>query len=273
MASSNFGLGTIPYNPDPKVLTYGPSSFDRRNNLNISTTYAIPDAKLSNKFAEGAVQGWSINSVVALRGGTYWSPSSSDFTGNGDAPGYWNFYGNPQDFNITKPIGGTDYHYFLPGNATMAGANPAYAINNAACMAKAQALPGPAGTTGVLSLENLGCYNNNGSVLVPPAYGTLPANSRGIFEAPPFHIWDLSVVKNTKFTERIAAQFRVEFFNVLNHPTFNAPTANPTSTIASGKSAPSQFGSPSQTLDVSGQSTVVSSGGPRAFQLGLKITF
>lgn len=301
MASSNFGLSTIPYNANAKQLTYGPSGFDRRHILNISTTYALPDAKLSNKLAEGFVQGWTVNSILTLRGGTYWSPSSSDFSGNGDATGFWNFYGNPQDFNVQKPFGSTDYHFFLPGNAAIAAgtlqadgkAHPElYAVNNAACMAKAQSLVGPsipmlngvavnsgtAGavmtpTTGLLSLENLGCYDNNGSILVAPAYGTLPLNSRGIFEAPPFKIWDLSVVKNTKITERVAAQFRVEFFNVLNHPTFNAPTSNPTSTIFSGKSAPSQFGSPSQTVDVSGQSTVVGAGGPRKFQLGMKLTW
>jgi len=292
MASSNFGLGTIPYNPNAKQLTYGPSSFDRRNILNISTTYSIPDAKLSNKFAEGFVQGWAVNSIISLRGGTYWTPSSSDFSGVGDGASFWNFYGNPQDFNITKPLGNTDFHYFLPGNATIAGNNPAYAINNAACMAKAQSLVGPTipilngvavangtpgavmtPTTGVLSLENLGCYDNNGSILLPPAYGTLPLNSRGIFEAPPFHIWDLSATKNTKITERLSAQFRVEFFNVLNHPTFAPPTANPTHTLFSGQSAPNQFGSPFNTVDVAGQSTVVGAGGPRSFQLGLKLTF
>ena len=293
MASSNFGLSTIPYNANAKQLTYGPTGFDRRHVLNISTTYSVPDAKLSNKFAEGFVQGWALNSIVSLRGGTYWSPSSSDFTGNGDATGFWNFYGNPQDFRIVKPFGNTDYHFFLPGTAAIAGANPAYAINHSACVAKAQSLVGPsipinaagvavangtAGavmtpTTGLLSLENLGCYDNNGSILLPPAYGTLPLNSRGIFQGPAFKIWDLSATKNTKFTERIAAQFRVEFFNVLNRPTFNNPTANPTSTIFSGKSAPSQFGSPSQTVDVAGQSTVVGAGGPRSFQLGLKLTF
>ena len=128
-------------------------------------------------------------------------------------------------------------------------------------------------TTGLLSLENLGCYDANGSVLLPPAYGTLPNNTRGIFEAPPYRIWDLSVTKSTKITERLTAQFRAECFNVLNHPTFNTPTINPTSTIFSGKSAPSQFGSPSQTVDVAGQSTVLSAGGPRSIQLGLKLTF
>jgi hypothetical protein len=298
MGSSNFGLTTIPYNANPKLLTYGPSSFDRRHIFNVSTTYSAPDPKLSNKVAEEFVQGWAFNSVIALRGGTYWSPGSADFSGIGDSTttgtGAWNFYGNPQDFHISKPQA-TDFHYFLPGNASVAAAsgNPsAFAINHAACAAQAQSLVGPsvpmlngaavnAGTagavmtptTGIYSLMNLGCYDNNGSVLIPPAYGTLPMNTRGIFEAAPFRIWDFSATKNTKLTERLSAQFRVEFFNVLNTPTFNAPGANPTRTVVSGTAAPGQFGSPSQTVDVAGQSTVVGSGGPRSFQLGLKLTF
>ncbi|MDQ6705887.1 MAG: TonB-dependent receptor, partial [Acidobacteriota bacterium] len=34
---------------------------------------------------------------------------------------------------------------------------------------------------------------------------------------------DASLIKNTPITERINLQFRVEFFNALNHPEFNAP--------------------------------------------------
>ena len=33
---------------------------------------------------------------------------------------------------------------------------------------------------------------------------------------------DLSLIKNTPLTERVTLQFRAEFFNVLNHPSFNS---------------------------------------------------
>jgi len=40
---------------------------------------------------------------------------------------------------------------------------------------------------------------------------------------------DASLLKNTAILERLNLQFRVEFFNVWNHPEFNGPDTNPTS--------------------------------------------
>ncbi len=295
-ASGNFGLTSAPDASNPKHLQYGPSTFDRRNVFNVSNTYQIPEPKVSSHLLGQLVGGWGLNSVIALRGGTAWSPSSGDFSGTGDGGSFWNFYGNPDDFRTTGPLL-TDVGFFKPGNKTIAGNDPSFAINNSACTSIASSLIGPsipmlngtavaAGTPGAVmtptngltSLMNLGCYVRNGSVLLPPAYGTWPLNERGIFRGPSFRIWDLSVTKNNKLTERLSSQFRVEFFNVLNHPTFTSPSTTasnvtPTSTIFSGSNFPNQFGSTTQTLDNGGQNPVVGSGGPRSFQLGLKLTW
>jgi hypothetical protein len=42
--------------------------------------------------------------------------------------------------------------------------------------------------------------------------------------------WDLSVIKNTRLSERADLQFRAEAINALNHPQFTAPNTTPTST-------------------------------------------
>ena len=44
---------------------------------------------------------------------------------------------------------------------------------------------------------------------------------------PGFSRLDLSLFKDFKLTERFRLQFRSEFFNILNHPNFNAPGAIP----------------------------------------------
>ena len=283
-ASSNFGIATVPDNTNYKHLQYGPSTFDRRHSFNFSTTYKLPEKKSPLQLLEG----WAVNSIVTLRGGTPWTPTAGDLSGTGDGGSFWNFYGNPDDFRARGPLDGntrgSKTFFYRAGTAAMAAADPVheYAVNNPDCtrLAAAQvgsSVPltagGPAvATNGMTSLINLGCYESGSSVLLPPAYGTWPQNTRGIFRGPSFKIWDVSVTKNMKITERVSAAFRAEFFNVLNHATFNNPIINPTATIVT-QAPPNQFGSSNQTLDAGGQNPVVGAGGPRSMQLGLKLTF
>jgi len=51
------------------------------------------------------------------------------------------------------------------------------------------------------------------------ALGGLPSQVEG----PGFHRLDLSLFKDFLLSERFRLQFRSEFFNILNHPNFNAP--------------------------------------------------
>jgi hypothetical protein len=64
--------------------------------------------------------------------------------------------------------------------------------------------------------------------------------------------WDVSLYKNFGATEHFHAQFRAEFFNVLNHTNLSDPVA----TVNSG-----------------GFGNILSAGDPRIGQLGLKLIF
>jgi hypothetical protein len=46
---------------------------------------------------------------------------------------------------------------------------------------------------------------------------------------PPTNNFDYSVIKNTRIRERVALQYRCEFFNGFNHPVFNGPNLSATS--------------------------------------------
>ena len=94
-------------------------------------------------------------------------------------------------------------------------------------------------------------YFNPSQFSVPTTgYGTLPRNSFRGFGRTNF---DLTVSKTTDiFRERLKAEFRADFFNVLNHTQFYEADNN----IANGT-----FGQVSQTWD------------PRIIQLALRVTF
>jgi hypothetical protein len=99
---------------------------------------------------------------------------------------------------------------------------------------------------------------------------------RNIFRDSGFRNWDLSVTKQVRFGERLNAQFRAEFFNVLNHPNFTNPYgASSAYGIGSfaDPSQTSQFGCGCATPDQAAGNPVLGSGGNRAMQLGLKLIF
>jgi hypothetical protein len=64
--------------------------------------------------------------------------------------------------------------------------------------------------------------------------------------------FDMSLLKNTRISERVSAQFRAEFFNIFNHAQFMNPSGNINS---------SSFG------------MVLSARDPRIGQVALKILF
>ncbi|MGC0774121.1 MAG: hypothetical protein WB543_14405, partial [Candidatus Acidiferrum sp.] len=149
--------------------------------------------------------------------------------------------------------------------------------SNADCLAKATALDGtnPAQPY-TTSLATAGCYANGSSILIPNGMGTFGTMGRNIFRDTGFHNVDLSITKNFKFGERLRAQFRVETFNIFNHPNFANPNGG-TSTYGQGATAdPSQpglFGCGCATPDNAAFNPVLGSGSARAIQLGLKLLF
>ena len=52
---------------------------------------------------------------------------------------------------------------------------------------------------------------------VQAGVGSRPTLGRNSFGTPGMNIWNMSVAKNTKLTERFSFQFRVDAMNVFNH--------------------------------------------------------
>jgi len=79
---------------------------------------------------------------------------------------------------------------------------------------------------------------------------------------------DFSIFKDTKLTERLSMQLRAEFFNILNHPNFNAPNFGGNGVVAvsgSGNFTSSSFGEIGSTRDAPYD--------PRQIQFALKLYY
>src|SRR5256884_8927356 len=96
------------------------------------------------------------------------------------------------------------------------------------------------------------------SAFVVPASGTYGNVGRNILQGSGLAELDLALAKRLSLSERFSAQFRADFFNVLNHTNFNTPN-----TIVFTSAA----GGPSQTAGV----ITATSTSSRQIQLGLKL--
>jgi hypothetical protein len=66
-------------------------------------------------------------------------------------------------------------------------------------------------------------FANPTTVFTTPPAGTLGNVGRNSVVGPDFKDVDFSLIKNTKITERLNAQFRADTFDVFNHPNYGQP--------------------------------------------------
>ncbi len=250
-ANWDFGAGLgLPQDSTHVGREYASSDFDIRHRFTLSFTYSIP----GREFPGQLLKGWQLISIVSIYSAQPWGPmdTGDNISGHSEGVDRWDFVGNPSDFK-PNTVG---IPYFAPGNT------PAVCNNAANTMALQQ------------SLGMFGCYAEGNSAMIPPALGTFGTMGRNTFRDLGFRNWDFSVAKNWKFGERFGAQFRAEFFNVLNHPNFANPYGgqngfgmNDPSVLGTG------FGCACATPDAAASNPVLGSGGARAIQLGLKLLF
>jgi hypothetical protein len=101
----------------------------------------------------------------------------------------------------------------------------------------------------------------NTQCFVAPPAGQLGTAARAPVYGPDFVNTDFSAIKNFRLPyERTNLQFRAEFFNLFNHPQFNAPGLS--STPGADLASPGTFGIITSTVN-----------NPRVIQLALKLNF
>ena len=207
-------LGTYPL--DPRV-DKGPSCFNVPNNWEFNVLYHFPSPKGSG-FKPEVLGGWFMSSIVSVQGGLPITPLTTNNRSNSGVlqggQGDWVNKNTPQllaAYPCTsqpgQPASGSNpcaYTPILYNPNTVITSNPNQWINPAMFSITPNCL-GP-------GLTN--CSNT---------IGQLGDAGRNILSGPPERDWDYSLVKNTKLGflgEAGILEFRAEFFNILNHPSF-----------------------------------------------------
>jgi len=176
------------YNPR---ATRGLANFDRPNVFSSSLVYNLPGLEGRNGFVKGVIGGWETSTVVSLATGnalTITGSLDNNIAGpNGNVRADpWGVNGNAsQNHYSVRPL-------MVPGQSCFSGNNLQYINPNA--------------------------FTMNGYVLGQP-----PQSQTGQCHGPNIRNVDFALDKNWGIPglgERAKLQFRLEFFNLLNHPMF-----------------------------------------------------
>jgi hypothetical protein len=198
--STNYDQGYYGINP---AAVYGPDDTSRNHVWVTNFVYELPFGR-GKSFASGVgraldfiIGGWQITDTTNWSGGLPWTPgfgecgqiSSGDRPCRPDMKGSFKFGAgkfDPATHSVTffTPVSGLAY----PAASLVPGVDTC-------------TLPRP--TSGPFSMPACGAIGNAG---------------RNSFRGPRMFTDDATVAKNFRLTERVNAQFRMDVFNLFNHP-------------------------------------------------------
>jgi hypothetical protein len=234
---------------------WAPADFDIRQVFHFSGGYQLPFGKNQKYMNHGGVAdtvlgGWAFNWITTLQGGQPVNFGCPTGTTSGTSCNVVLVKGQDPKLGIkTKTIDGAPRPFW---------------VNNPAAFAQPCKLRDDlVGSVGTLTPDPgsiAGCIPLNGAA----ALGSKPGQIAG----PGFHRLDFSVFKKFPIKERFSTEFRAEFFNILNHPNFNAPNFGGNGVVAiggSGNITDAHFGEVGSTRD--------NPYDPRQIQLALKLYY
>ena len=197
------------------------SGFDRRHGGSINVIWDLPWFKDGKGVIGHTLGGWQLNATHVLASGRRYSVSeafSATFFNSGI--GYVDpissplrpFYGNPTA--DAKNVGVYQRDAFL-FNALF-GLGLTVPTNNPSQVYSLNALLNDGVLTQTSANDVRFIYNGAGAAaLKGTPYGDVPRMSE---KGPKLNQLNLGIFKNTRITERVKLQFRMEMFNALNHP-------------------------------------------------------
>jgi hypothetical protein len=239
--SDPFFGGLYPFALQGKIGTF----FDATHRLVISPIWQIPMGRHGNSLMSKIAGGWSVAAIASFQSGTPFtifsnnnSSQLNNFLDRADVIGPVTIFKDPRTIRTFSPSSDGLHGSCLGGMET-----------------------GPFW----FDPTNLVCANDFDVTGGVPlfSHGNMGRNS---LRGPGINNWDISILKDFKFTESKSLQFQASFFNAFNHVQFFGPSA---SEGASGFS--SNFGQ--LTSDSTPSTTTAYYRGPRLIQFSLKFYF
>ncbi len=169
-------------------IAYGPVDFNRNHVFVFSTVYELPFGK-GKKYMGGVsrgmdyvVGGWQVSNTTNWSSGLPWTPSFAEC-------------GAEEDVGICRPNKGSGT--LSTGVGSLDKIN--HTITYFTPVANIVTSPG---------------------VFADPGSGNLGNLGRNTYHGPSGFYSDMSAVKKFQITEKFSAQFRVDAFNIFNHPVY-----------------------------------------------------
>src|ERR1700694_5921961 len=202
-------VGSLPF--FDTRLNRGPSDFNVTKNIVTNFEWEIPSPKSLPAIGEWALSGWQLGGIFEASSGVPFSALIGV---------------DPLQLGNTDP-------FARPTRVNGPGCNNPINPGNAAHYIKTECFGLPQQTPALAGVCQTYGYDPNAVPPNPGIPGTcanlLGNSSRNQLIGPGLINFDMSLFKNMKFkriSEKFNAQFRVEVFNIFNHPNFSPPVDN-----------------------------------------------
>jgi len=184
-------------------IAWGPVDFNRDHVWVLNTVYELPFGKGktflrdSSRAVDYVIGGWQVSNTTNWSSGLPWTPS-------------FNNCGTEEDVNVCRPNKGSGSFHTGPGSL--------------------QHLPNGQPVVPFFTPVSTPVVGSTSGPFTDPGSGNLGNIGRNSFHGPSGFYSDLSVSKRFRLTERFNAQFRMDAFNVFNHPVYAFSANNGAST-------------------------------------------
>jgi len=219
------------------------SILDHRNRFTLALVYDMPYFKNSNWFMKNLVGNWTIAPIYTYQSGQWGTAQNAvDTNLNGDSAG-------------DRP--------FFNGHGTPGTGSGVTALCTSSL---------PAGATCASSPDFIVAYvaKNPNAQYVVAGKGAKSTVGRSTLQLNSINDIDMTVSKRLNITERVAAQFQVQAFNLFNHPQFIGGYLNDVASIGFTGSERNMLIPTNPSFN---KPQDVFSSNPRTLQLGLKVSF